>query len=411
MTATTGRSFPAPERRYVVEAVLIAAVLVAVVVVFGAWRADGRSALAVGVGMVVAAGLYRLAPAVALLLVWASCSLQVWRDLDVMAVQAAALLVAFGAARHGRAATVWVSGLSLPLAGLIALAFYERHDGQLPALLSVTGIPGGSRQQQILSAFVLVVAVLGVPWIIGLVLRLNARYQLSTQQRQRAEQDQLRAQEETRRAQEVADLRADQARLARDVHDVVGHSLAVIVAQADSAQFLPDADIEKIRAAMANIATSARQSLGDVRRVLTTTHDPGAAAEQPPGDLDRLIDGARTPDDELVSRVEGSPQPLPPELAVVAYRVLQEMLTNALKHGRRGTPITVVREWGPQALRIEVRNAAPAAARASGDGMGLVGMERRLESVGGRLAIRSEQAGDGVEFTATAWLPVRAGER
>ena len=129
-------------------------------------------------------------------------------------------------------------------------------------------------------------------------------------------------------------MRAEQARLARDVHDVVGHSLTVILAQAESVQFMPDDDIERIRAALANIATSARQSLGDVRQVLSPRR-PQRRRRRRRASLDSLVEGVRSAGHEVTRPWSGSPRPLPPELDVVAFRVLQEMLTNALKHGRR----------------------------------------------------------------------------
>jgi signal transduction histidine kinase len=91
---------------------------------------------------------------------------------------------------------------------------------------------------------------------------------------------------------------------------------------------------------------------------------------------------------------------------VVAFRVLQEMLTNAIKHGRRDQPVHVERHWEGD-LRIEVQNAVPEAAAADGerDGQGLGGMRRRLEAVGGRLDVRRRT--DPPTFTATAWVPVR----
>jgi signal transduction histidine kinase len=94
---------------------------------------------------------------------------------------------------------------------------------------------------------------------------------------------------------------------------------------------------------------------------------------------------------------------MPPELEVVAFRVLQEMLTNAIKHGRRDRPVLVERHWEGD-LRIEVQNTVSGESGQSG-GQGLVGMRRRLESVGGRLDVRRRS--DPPTFTATAWVPIR----
>jgi signal transduction histidine kinase len=228
-----------------------------------------------------------------------------------------------------------------------------------------------------------------------------------------AEQDAARAHVESEQAREIARLREEQARLARDVHDVVGHSLAVILAQAESAQFLDDVDTAGLKRTMSTIATSARSSLQDVRTVLTATQQPAAPRT---GGLDTLIEGVRASGHEVTSTEVGTPQPLPPELEVVAYRVLQEMLTNAIKHGRRDAPVLVERHWEGE-LRIEVRNVIgtddgpvdPALTQPIATaGRGLDGMRRRLEAAGGRLDVRRREEPDGASFTATAWVPVRA---
>ncbi len=94
---------------------------------------------------------------------------------------------------------------------------------------------------------------------------------------------------------------------------------------------------------------------------------------------------------------------------MVAYRVLQEMLTNAIKHGRRDEPVFVERHWEGE-LRIEVRNVIDTEVEVgdSAPGQGLEGMRRRLEQVGGRLDVRRREEPAGATFTATAWVPVRS---
>src|SRR5690606_29784964 len=109
-----------------------------------------------------------------------------------------------------------------------------------------------------------------------------------------AEQERQQAEEQRARAEEVARLQEGQTRLARDVHDVVGHSLAVILAQAESAQFLPENDPARLKATFATTADSARESLQSVRRVLSSTAGPDATEADPPtGGLAGLVDGVR----------------------------------------------------------------------------------------------------------------------
>ena len=134
--------------------------------------------------------------------------------------------------------------------------------------------------------------------------------------------------------------------------------------------------------------------------------------------LESLVDGVRASGHAVETREHGEARPLPPELDTVAYRVLQEMLTNAIKHGSRTTPIVVERHWEGE-LRLEVRNGVdplpgveleetqPIAARPAPGGQGVEGMRRRLESVGGRLDVRRRDEAHASTYTATAWVPLR----
>lgn len=371
-------------------------------------------ALLISLGIATAVALSRHLPGAALALVWAVCSLQVVFGAQLLMVELAIGVVAFGAARWGSAATVWLSALSIPAAAVISVfwiqpdVFYRALDTAGFRSLIDTTSRFSDRWQ--ITAAILGMSVLGVPWLAGLTLRFSARAQQSRE-------FQVTAEAQRDQAEEIAELREEQARLARDVHDVVGHSLAVILAQAESAQYLKDADTTALKQTMANIATSARTSLQDVRQVLTTTGG-GAAPPARTAGLDSLVDGVRASGHEIESTVVGTPQPLPPELEVVAFRVLQEMLTNAIKHGHRGATIQVERHWEGE-LRIEVRNVIDTSAPETQplvmaepipeqSGQGLDGMRRRLESVGGRLDVRRRTEAGGSTFTATAWVPVRS---
>jgi signal transduction histidine kinase len=374
---------------------------------------DPRPGLvAVVLGIATAVGLSRRLPAAALALVWVVCSLQVVTGTQLLMTELAIGIVAFGCSRWGSAATVWLSALSIPVAAGITVAwidasiFYSALDtAGFQALIDQTARFGDRWQ---LTAGIAGMAVLGVPWLAGLALRFSIRAQESRE-------SQVAAEAERDQAEEIARLREQQAQLARDVHDVVGHSLAVILAQAEAAQYLPEDDTAALRRTMDNIATSARSSLDDVRQVLASTSG-GSAATTRQADLESLVEGVRLSGHEVTSTEIGTPQPLPPELEVVAFRVLQEMLTNAIKHGRRDRPIEVERHWEGD-LRIEVRNTIDTGtddtmplrvgepAPVDG-GQGVEGMRRRLEAVGGRLDVRRRD--EPPTFTATAWVPVRA---
>lgn len=380
----------------------------------------------------------RCRPGLSLSLVWVLAFMHVLTGTPITFVEISFALVAFTTARWGSSLIATLGGLSIVAVGLLSLlqALVYRYD-------VVNVIPVGRMEDALLGiqdriggiAYVVVpivgAALLGIPWLVGLALRFNDRAAVSQAGQEQAEEAAARAQRESEQAHEIARLRDDQARLARDVHDVVGHSLAVILAQAESAQYVPDADTEKLKATMATIATSARSSLKDVRHVLTTAAGDEATPVTP-RPLDTLVEGVRASGHEVMSRELGTPQPMPPDLEVVAYRVLQEMLTNAIKHGSRDEPVFVERLWPDGAwageLRIEVRNTILASAHPptnetqplnrlpdptpvpADDGRGLDGMRRRLEACGGRLDVRrrdGEATDEPATFTTTAWVPVR----
>jgi signal transduction histidine kinase len=392
------------------------------VLVVALWDADRDSsvtsttgALLVVVGLAVAVALSRHAPGAALAVAWLIGLIHLVTGNGPLVSEVLLAVVAFGCARWGSTTIVWLSGLSIPLAAAVAVLWLDPN--VFYDSLRVAGVQGlarraydGSNSWRI-PAGLLGTALLMAPWLLGLALRFSARSQAS-----RASQ--VEAEAERDQAAEIARLREEQARLARDVHDVVGHSLAVILAQAESAQYLDDVDTAGLKRTMTNIASSARSSLDDVRSVLASTQG-AAVSPAAQADLESLLDGIRASGHVVESTVVGTPQPMPPELEVVAFRVMQEMLTNAIRHGRRDRPVLVERHWEGD-LRIEVQNAIGdegtrdrsldetqpvAVARLSETGQGLDGMRRRLDAVGGRLDVRRRT--DPPRFTVTAWVPIR----
>lgn len=385
---------------------------------FSWWGRSPGTEWLVTLGYAIAASLFRRAPGGALLVVWLSSMLLVISSDQLLPVQIIAALVAYGTARYGNTSVVWLSGLSIPFGALTA--FYVINANGTIVLTRfyspVRSVYNGGVGP--ITFLTIGTMVLAVPWLVGLLVRSRAQTEVSRQDRDVAQELRLEAEAGRAQAQEIADLRAEQTRLAHDVHDVVGHSLAVILAQAESAQFLPTDDTERIRKTLENVATSARQSLQDVRAVLSGNDTPSAGTTT--AGMDSLVDGLRTAGNDIQSTVFGDPRPLPPELDVVAFRVLQEMLTNALRHGSRGAAVHVERHWEGE-LRIEVRNTIDASS-AEGEalistddtasvvapGTGLEGMRRRVEAVGGRLDVRRrDDPESGSSFTATAWIPLR----
>ncbi|WP_432826090.1 sensor histidine kinase [Dactylosporangium sp. CA-092794] len=362
-----------------------------------------------------AVGLCRRAPGAALGLVWGQGLLHVLFDEPIMLTEFALTAVFFAGARWGRPPTVVMSALSVPLAVVVAFVLHSGKVVTLHLLLGGSRLGGIVREEPTaqLALALIGLLVVAAPWPAGLMMRFLERASTSRTSMLAAEDAAAKAWRETEHAREIAHLRDQQTRLARDVHDVVGHSLAVILAQAESGQYLDET--VKLKQTMQTIATSARSSLQDVRQVLSSTQDT-TTARGAADRFDDLIAGVRGSGHEIVATELGTPRQLPREAGAVAYRVFQEMLTNAIKHGRRDQPITAERHWPAtqpaggfaDTLRIEVTNVAEAPGDA-GPGRGLDGMRRRLEAIGGHLDVRRREQPAGTTFTVTAFVPVRGG--
>ena len=367
------------------------------VIVIGSDQAVAAISIALAMGLALAA--HRTAPLLALGLVWFSGVAQVLAGLDIAFVQLVVLVVAYGCSRYGRRATVVLSAVSIPL-GASAGILYALSRGIGPAseayiqqlldlVMSATNVGVYGETSSLVVGLVIVVALLAVPWTLGLVVRLRVTGQ-------RAVEERLRAEAETLRVTQLVELRETQARLARDVHDVVGHSLAIIVAQADSTQTMGDDEPDRMRAALSNIAATARASLGEVRGVLSD--DPAPPRGASAGGLESLIENVRAGGTEVDLRLRGTARPLPPELDVVAYRTLQELLTNSLKHGSGALAVEL--DWRDYELAVTVRNGF-LGEPGPGARSGLSGVRGRLDAVGGTF----DTAGADGFWTAIARIP------
>ena len=274
------------------------------------------------VGIAVAVGSAAGRPALALGLVWVTLRAAAARPASpVLTVEVAVAIVAFGCARWGRPATVVAERAVDPGAPARRLrrgradstGVYRDARRVVPAS-SMDSAYRFSDTWLVGAAILGAGCVLAVPWLAGLVLRLTARAAPREVAAERAEADAARAQRETEQAREIARLREEQARLARDVHDVVGHSLAVILAQAESAQYLADDDPE----AEADDGHHRRpRPRPRCRTCARCSSRPSTPARRRTGGARRAWSTASAPAATRSSSTEvGTPQPLPPELEV-----------------------------------------------------------------------------------------------
>src|SRR5262249_32720416 len=177
----------------------------------------------------------------------------------------------------------------------------------------------------------------------------------------------------------------ERARIARELHDVVAHHISVIAVQAGAARMLAEQrdDPEDLQQGWAAMEVMARQTLGEMRQLLGVLRREGDLPPTVPSpglaQLDRLLDDVRQAGLPVVATVEGRPVSLPAAVDLSAYRIVQEALTNVLKHGGP-VPTTVVVRYRPSDVELEIadrRTAAAGTPATEGPGHGLVGMRER----------------------------------
>ena len=208
---------------------------------------------------------------------------------------------------------------------------------------------------------------------------------------------------------EAAD--AERRRIARELHDVIAHSVGVMVVQAGAARHVlaekPDAADESLRA----VESSGHEAMAEIRRLLGVLADNGEAAApltpQPGIDkLDALVARVRDAGLPVSLSIEGVARHLPPGTDVAAYRIVQEALTNALKYAG-GAPTHAVLRFRPDALEIDIVDEGKTLAPSDGVGRGLTGMRERVALFGG--SIHAGRRGEG-GYSVHAHLPIASEE-
>jgi signal transduction histidine kinase len=303
---------------------------------------------------------------------------------------AAGLEICYIAATRSR--RVSVTGAAMACAGLLIPLL------AVPSLGSLRGGTVGSAGPRVVTIVVLLVTV--IAWLIGHSIR------------------QAQARAELVRAQAAAQAAmAERLRIARELHDIVAHSIGIIAIQAGSGRSVFDARPGEARDALATIETASRETLSGLRRVVTGLRraepEPGswlAPLGPTPGlaDIDRLaataLDaGVRV---EVDADWHGSREPLPADIDLSAFRIIQEAVTNVIRHARTDQcRVSVSQEDGQ--LSIEITDSGRGGS-AAGIGYGIIGMRERAELLGGDLSA-GPRAGGG--FRVAARLPVPAPAR
>jgi signal transduction histidine kinase len=218
----------------------------------------------------------------------------------------------------------------------------------------------------------------------------------------RGQRERVMAAKETRREEELRKAGEERLRIAQELHDVVAHHISLINVQASTALHLVDRQPEQAGPALAAIKEASKEALVDLRSIVGILRQPDEAApRQPVAGLDRL--------DHLISRtsraglevhaiVHGAPRPLPIGLDRAAFRIIQESLTNVVRHAK-ATAATVRVQYGEQALVLQVDDDGDSLVGPPKEGNGIIGMRERATALGGTLTASRTPTG-GLRITA-----------
>lgn len=273
--------------------------------------------------------------------------------------------------------------------------------------LSVAGVVAVNvlNNQTLIGDFVVPAGAMVGSWLAGRTVHQRTR--LAAELHEQAVRAQERREDEAREA-----AAEERRRIAREMHDVVAHGVSVMVVQAGGARRILDADPERARGAAEEIERAGAQALGELRRLLGVLRPeelddcPDLAASPSLDQLDELLACARDAGLPVTLTVEGERRSTPIGMDLAAYRIVQEGLTNALKHAGR-VPTEVRIAWTPDHVELVVsdRGPGPAAGRRRADdgGHGLIGMRERVRLYGGELETGRRRGGG---FTVRARLPL-----
>jgi signal transduction histidine kinase len=363
----------------------------------------------------------------------------------VTALQVAANIAASPWTAGQRPATV--AGYLLLIAGGLSLAARRRYPVPVLTITLATSLAAGAEQARVIWLALIVAFFTAVlarkraaavaslvtgylvsvwpPWqigrpggpsgmfaaalAIGLVVLLSAAELLRVRSERAAALARGRDEELRRRASE------ERMRMARDLHDVVAHSISVINVQATTALHLMDRQPDRARSALVTINDVSKQALGELRTVLGVLRDAGDGAPRAPAPglarLGDLVDSAAAAGLTVQVREDGTRPELPASVDLAAYRIIQEALTNSARHSG-GAAATVRLGYRPDGVLVEITDDGPPAGPApaspgplsavASTGAGIAGMTERAAAIGGTLTAAPRSTGG---FAVRAWLP------
>lgn len=326
-----------------------------------------------------------------------------WRRRAPLAVLAIALATSVAAN------FLWVLDAGVVLAVALVVAAYSAgaHTVAARARIAVVGVGALIAINAAINGFALgnvvfIAMILGGAWLAGRAMHYH-------REREQLLKTLLIDLERERDTKARAAVAAERIRIARELHDIVAHAISVIVLQARGARRSLTSHPSETRGALDTIEVTGGQALTEMRRLLglLRTGDEEIALAPLPSlrFIEPLVTRAREAGVPVEVTVEGEPIELPPGIDLTAYRIVQEALTNTLKHAGSATVRVVIR-YRKDDLELEVADTGIRAARGDGEGHGLVGMRERVSIYGGRLET-DRRAGGG--FTVRARLPLDRG--
>jgi signal transduction histidine kinase len=243
-----------------------------------------------------------------------------------------------------------------------------------------------------------------VAWVAGFALRGR------TAEAEAAEERATQAEREREAAARVA-VAEERARIARELHDIVAHAVSVMVLRVGAVRHQLPAVLEDDKDALRDVERAGRRALTEMRRLLAAMRREGDEAELTPqpglDGLDALLAEINRAGLPVALHVDGDPVPLPRGIDLSAYRIVQEGLTNALKHANASDADVTVR-YGPDELEIEIRDNGLGSSTTDGLGHGLVGVRERVKIYGGEMSAGTANGGG---FVLSTRLPLGIDER